>query len=466
MSYSPGLDFKILRDLNLLIVDDDQWFLDCTKEMVMDQIAYVHCVSSYKECKSIINDKHYDIILIDVNLRDGNGFDLVEEIRSVKRNSGFILMTGSAKEEMTGSLANHEIQTMLIKPFSREQLQFSLSHEYVKVRNSRQICKEVFPARCTNSQSLTGSSRYIKELQNQIELLARSDVPVLINGPTGTSKEIIAHMIHEKSKRSGQKMIPVNSSAIPEHLEESEFFGYARGAFTGANSEKLGILQCADSTTLFLDEVAELSLRMQAKLLRVLDGYEFCRVGETIPRKSNFRLITATNRSLTEMIKEGTFREDLYFRIKATQIATKPLNDHPEDIPELVEEFLLNADKVNGNQVKITPDAMDFLIHSNWPGNIRELRNTILSIRVNCVSTGLITRGSILEFFGKTDSSKGTPPLQFSRAKEEFEKDYYQNLLVRFSGNVSMAARAAGLERAYFSKRVKSLGFMVEEYRC
>lgn len=461
-----GLDFKILSVLKLLVVDDDQLFFNSIAAVLSDRVKDIHCVAGIKECKALIKENQFDVVLIDVNLSDGNGFDLLKEIRSTQKNAGVIFMTGSAKEEMAGILAKHGIQTMLIKPFTREQLEFSLCHEYVKISNTRQTGKMNMPTLCSrNLSSLSGSSRYVKELLYQIELLAQSDVPVFINGPTGTSKEIIAHMIHEKSRRAGQKMIPVNSSAIPEHLEESEFFGYAKGAFTGAISEKHGILQCADNTTLFLDEVAELSLRMQAKLLRVLDGYEFCRVGETIPRKSNFRLITATNRSLTEMIKEGTFREDLYFRIKASQINTKPLRAHPEDIPELAREFLSNADNLYGDNVKITPDALDLMSQWSWPGNIRELRNMLMSMRASCTTAGVITREDVLEYLEKPDSKPDIPLLQYSQAKMDFEKEYYQSLLVRFSGNLSMAARAAGLERAYFSKRTKSLGITVGEYR-
>lgn len=461
-----GLDLKTLRNLRLLLVDDENWMTDWIKDTVKGYIAELYCANSYCEGKAVAAKRQFDIALLDINLKDGNGIDLVEDVRNMQKEIGFILMTGLAKDEMMRALADHAIHSILIKPFSVEQLQFSLYHVFVQVKTARLNRKITVPVRGIDSQSLTGSSRYIKDLQNQIELLAQSDVPVFINGPTGTSKEIVARVIHEKSRRSGQKLITVNSSAIPEHLEESEFFGYAKGAFTGANNEKQGILQCAEGTTLFLDEVAELSLRMQAKLLRVLDGYEFCRIGETIPRKSNFRLISATNRSLTDMIKEGTFREDLYFRIKATQITTRLLSEHPEDIPDLVKEFLVNADRTNGNIVKITPDALDILCRWDWPGNIRELKNTIESIRVNCVTTGLITRENVLSYFGKFDSNEDLPLISFSEAKADFEKDYYQSLLIRFSGNVSMAARAAGLERAYFSKRVKSLGFMAGEYRC
>jgi transcriptional regulator with PAS, ATPase and Fis domain len=259
-------------------------------------------------------------------------------------------------------------------------------------------------------------------------------------------------------------MITVNSSAIPEHLEESEFFGYAKGAFTGASQAKEGILKCADGSTLFLDEVGELSLRMQAKLLRVLDGHEFMRLGDTAPQRPNFRLVSATNRPLPEMIKAGLFREDLYFRLRAATIVTQPLAKHKEDIPALINHFLANQRQETGRDFSLNIEALEVITHYTWPGNVRELKNTIESICGINQESNVITRENILWVLSEATKGDSAPVVPFSAAKMDFERDYYRNLLIKFKGNISLASRAAGIERAYFSKRIRALGLAKEMF--
>jgi len=261
-------------------------------------------------------------------------------------------------------------------------------------------------------------------------------------------------------------MITVNSSAIPEHLEESEFFGHAKGAFTGAHEHKDGIIECANGSSLFLDEVGELSLRMQAKLLRVLDGHEYTRVGESKPRKADFRLISATNRPLLGMIREGTFRQDLYFRLKSGAIDTQPLTAHSQDIPLLVRHFLFEMGRAQKKNFVITARALDALIAYEWPGNVRELKNVVESLCAINGTTRTITAESIEWVISGIDTDSPPAPAPFSEAKEEFEKKFYTGLLAKHGGNITASAKEAGVDRPNFSKKLKSMGIKATEYKA
>jgi transcriptional regulator with PAS, ATPase and Fis domain len=307
---------------------------------------------------------------------------------------------------------------------------------------------------------LVGSSAYMHRLRKTIRIMAGGDFPVLIHGPSGTGKEIIAKAIHLNGKRSQERMVTINCAAIPHHLEESEFFGYAKGAFTDARTSKHGILECADRSTLFLDEIGELSLAVQAKLLRVLDTGEFIRIGEVHPRKVTIRILSATNRNLEEMVAAGTFRADLYFRLKGAMITTQPLSAHPEDIPALARYFTAECDHCK----KLTRDAIERLRHHSWQGNIRELKNTlqyIISRNGNKHRIGVETVDGVLGIDTGT-----TPPKQpFSKVKEQFERDYFISLLRMHNGNISRIARETEIHRPNLLRKLKELGISPEEFR-
>jgi two-component system, NtrC family, nitrogen regulation response regulator NtrX len=453
-----------LRHARILVVDDDPDMYDLIKGMLEEKVAEIQYASTFTEGKEAILEKNYNLALLDISFPDGNGFDLITIINENRPGVGIVLMTGYLHDDIVTASAGLQFPT-IIKPFTAEQLRFVISRELARTSIPGNLHHYDFDGVNDNQPRLTGSSTYITKLRHHIAQIAKSDLPVLIQGPTGTSKEIIARLIHEHSNRYSKPMITINSSAIPEHLEESEFFGHVKGAFTGAHHDKDGIFMCADKTTLFLDEVGELSLRMQAKLLRVLDSHEFSRIGETRPRKSDFRLISATNRPLPEMIKNGSFRQDLYFRLRAAQIMSKPLVEHSEDIPELVEEIVEKVNRTRDWRLTVDPEAIDILKSWEWPGNIRELKNAVEAICINSFDSGKITANSVLWYFNAINQNDVRPIPPFTTAKNDFEKNYYESLLARFHGNISMASRAAGLERAYFSKKIKSLGLKVDKYR-
>jgi two-component system nitrogen regulation response regulator NtrX len=455
--------FTELAAARVLLVDDDETTTDLISSMLCDSVASIDVRRTCADAITSARAGSHTVALVDVNLPDGNGFDVISRFKTEKIPLSVIMITGLVDPEMAHLLEQSGVQTLLTKPFSQTQLKFSICRELARKRQ-RGRERAVLISGDAPGNELVGISPYIRELRRKIEDFSASDIPLLIMGPTGTGKEIVARAIHSRSVRAKKPLITVNSSAIPEHLEESEFFGYAKGAFTGASQAKEGILKCADGATLFLDEVGELSLRMQAKLLRVLDGHEFMRLGDTAPQRSDFRLVSATNRPLSDMIKAGLFREDLYFRLRAASIVTSPLSKHKEDIPALINHFLSKQRQNTGREFSISIEALDVITHYTWPGNIRELKNTIESLCSMSQESDVISKESVLWVLSEAAKGDTAPVVPFSAAKMDFERDYYRNLLIKFNGNISMASRAAGIERAYFSKRIRALGLAKEKF--
>lgn len=288
--------FPELANARILIVDDDETTAELIEAMIGESCALFNVKRTCAAAIEAARTGDFNVALVDIKLPDGDGFDIINQVRAENIPLSIVMITGFVTAETAHKLETLGIETLLTKPFSVTQLSFSICRELA--RSSRRLNGKkhavVSSEREPPDSTLAGVSTYIKSLRRKIDDLAANDLPLLILGPTGTGKEVIAQAIHARSHRSCKPLITVNSSAIPEHLEESDFFGHTRGAFTGATQSKEGIIACADGSTLFLNEVGELSLRMQAKLLRVLDGHEYLRVGDTDPQKSDFRLISAT----------------------------------------------------------------------------------------------------------------------------------------------------------------------------
>jgi DNA-binding NtrC family response regulator len=459
-------EFPDLAGAKVLLVDDEQDIHDIVQAIVGSTGCHLDCAHSLDAAKLSLKKKTFDVALVDMVLPGESGLDLIHHFHESHPSTSIIVITGYADHDMAWSLENAGVHSVLTKPFSAAQLRFSLCKEVAR-RKLLQKEGALHPAEAdSGGVGLVGNSDYIKTLKEKIRVFAAGGMPVLIQGPTGTGKEIIARAIHGLSSRAGTTMITVNSSAIPEHLEESEFFGHAKGAFTGAYEQKDGIIECANGSSLFLDEVGELSLRMQAKLLRVLDGHEYTRVGESKPRKADFRLISATNRPLLDMIREGAFRQDLYFRLKSGAIDTQPLTAHTQDIPLLVRHFLFEMGRAQKKNFVITARALDALTAYEWPGNVRELKNVVESLCAINGTTRTITAESIeWVISGINTESTPTPP-PFSEAKVEFEKKFYTGLLAKHGGNITASAKEAGIDRPNFSKKLKSMGVKAGEYKA
>lgn len=456
--------YSDLSGARIVLIDDEPDMHGIIGALTESTGSHLTGAETLEAAKKILCKETFDIAVVDMVLPDARGLDIIKYIREEYSDMSIVVVTGHADQKMAYQLECAGVQNVLTKPFSGTQFKFTLCKEMAR-RNLLSREGILYPDASEGELGLIGSSEYMQALRNKIRMFSQGNLPVLISGPTGTGKEIIASAIHSLSARSAKSMMIVNSAAIPEHLEESEFFGHAKGAFTGAHEEKCGIIECASGSSLFLDEVGELSLRMQAKLLRVLDGYGYLRVGESSVRPTNFRCISATNRLLPEMIKEGMFREDLYFRLKSGCIETLPLAAHKEDIPALVKHFLYEAGKRDNVGYIITGKALGVLLAYDWPGNIRELKNVIESLCVINRKSRTIVAESIEWAVSGVKQEASLSGGSFQDAKNDFEKKYYRSLLVKHNGNISACAAEAGIDRPNFSRKLKSIGIDASKYK-
>ena len=444
-----------------LIVDDCPGVIEVITDVLESENIAVIPAVSVASARRILDATLPELLVTDLNLPDGDGLDVIESCRSHCTHIAIVVLTGFPDEQRIRDMMDLGISTFLVKPFTPQQLKYAV----IRAMEERKVCLAedlVDTAGNTGEHAfgLIGSSAYITRLRKSISIMADGDFPVLIHGPSGTGKEIIAKSIHRNSNRSAEQMVTINCAAIPHHLEESEFFGYAKGAFTDARTAKHGILECADRSTLFLDELGELSLAVQAKLLRVLDTGEFIRIGEVHPRKVDIRILSATNRNLREMVASGCFRVDLYFRLKGAMITTEPLSTHTEDIPELSRYFIAEFDAAK----QLTREASERLSRYEWQGNIRELKNTLQYIVARSKNHRRITAEMVDGVLGvPKDTDSASQP--FAKVKEQFERDYFVSLLRLHGGNISRVAREAAIHRPNLLHKLKELGIDPGTYR-
>ncbi len=314
---------------------------------------------------------------------------------------------------------------------------------------------------------LMGVSSYLQDLRQDIRRVAECDFPVLIQGDSGTGKDIIARAIHACGKRSSRRMVVLNCSAIPRHLEEAEYFGYAKGAFTGASVMKEGIVGTAHESTLFLDEVGDMSPDIQTKLIRLLDKGEFVPLGSTEVRKVDLRIVSATNRDLDAMVKSHSFRQDLFFRLKGAVITTRPLATHKDDIPVLIDHFLGMQDDPKIPR-HISPAALQLLTDYSWPGNVRELKYTVEVICMASIGMKAVNEKTVRSVLKMNDAALDHP-LTYKEAKasmmHDFETRYFTKLLTQFKGNLNRASKVAGMYRPNLLKKLKHLNISQNAFR-
>src|SRR5687767_10149532 len=311
--------------------------------------------------------------------------------------------------------------------------------------------------------AMVGESVAMRALRKQISIVAPSDGRVLISGESGTGKELVARAIHAQSKRKGSPFVEINSAAIPEDLVESELFGHAKGAFSGANAAKKGKFEIADGATLFLDEIGDMSPRVQAKMLRVLEEQRFEPVGSNTPVTVDVRVISATNKPLADLIESGTFRSDLFYRLNVIPFQIPPLRERLEDVPLLVEHFNQKFSAEYGKRAKnFTKEAIDALQNYSWLGNVRELRNTIERV-VIMVTKQKITADDLPEFNAGEDAPASSFRFpSFKEATDAYQREFILHKINEFEGNVSRAAEAMGVDRSHLYRRMKNLGIQIK----
>jgi two-component system response regulator AtoC len=363
----------------ILVVDDDPQMQFFLKEALERQQYVVNVQPSAEAALEALASARFDLILMDVRLPGMNGLDAVNEIQKVDHRTPIIIMTAHGTRDTALEAVRRGAYDYFTKPFSLDEMEIIVRRALEKKRmvgELEQLRHQL--ATASRRGRIVGSSRALEEILRLVDRVGPTDSTVLILGESGTGKELVAEAIHENSNRRAKPLVKLNCAAIPEALLESELFGHEKGAFTGAISRKPGKFETADGGTLVLDEIGDMTLSTQAKILRALQERELQRVGGTQTIKVDVRIIASTNKDLERAVKEGTFRDDLYFRLNVVTLQVPPLRDRREEIPELADHFLAEANtRLNRGITRLAPDALAALMEYGWPGNIRELRNMI-----------------------------------------------------------------------------------------
>ncbi len=408
----------------------------------------------------LLRENSIDLVLTDLKLPGMNGLEFLQAVKRQNAALPVVVMTAFGTVETAVEAMKAGASDYVLKPFSLTEMRMVI-HKELDVRDLREENRSLREAlgKKYSHPNIVARSPKMQEVLATVERVAPTNSTVLLGGESGVGKDLIARAIHEKSRRAQGPFLKINSTAIPENLLESELFGFERGAFTGAVASKPGKFELADKGTLFLDEIGDVPPATQVKLLRVLQEREFERLGGTKIIKVDVRLIAATNRDLREALEQGTFREDLYYRLNVVPIDIAPLRERREDIPELVNLFISRFAGDSGKPVEgITPEAMQILVNYHWPGNVRELQNIV-------ERASALAKGSVLE---PSDIHLDTRPskagngaggfLPDGMTLEQWEDEMVQEALRRAHGNKSQAARLLGLSRNALRYRLSKIG--------
>jgi DNA-binding NtrC family response regulator len=474
-SDSTSLYNPVTEKLRALIVDDDRTLREGCASVLRSQGFVVEVTARGEEAIEMVRRSRFDIMFVDVYMTPVSGIDVLKTVMATAPSTLVVLMTGNPSVDSSIEAMQIGAWEYLSKPYSGTQLQLLLgraAHTVSARRDSES------PALVTQDGSIGGSLVGISAAFRRATELAKKAAPtnaaVMIVGETGTGKEVIAQLIHQHSRRSKRRLVPINCAAIPEQLLESEMFGHRKGAFTGADREKMGLLELADGGTLFLDELSEMSMPLQAKMLRVLQDGIVRRVGsEQEDAVVDVRFVSATNRDPRESIRSKQLREDLYYRLNVVQIVIPPLRERAEDIPLLANHFLRGFWARHRSPKEAIPefseDTIDFLVSRPWRGNVRELQNFVEHVTILAVPGAKIQIHHLPldQEVDLNSGANGLSPLPSSDAyhvaKDQvlanFEKTYVTRLVARASGNMSKAARLASVDRTTLYRLLERHGF-------
>ena len=430
----------------ILIVDDDVSVLKVL-QMRLESAQYaVVAASDAREAKKRLEEETFDIALFDLRLAEGSGIDLMKGIRDIDPELPVIILTAFGTIESAVEAMKEGAYSYLTKPFDTRELLVQIRNGIEKSKLSREVKRLRTMMRDDfEGQSIIGHSEAMKRVFDAVALAAETDSNVFISGESGTGKGMVARALHQLSKRMDKPFVPINCAAIPATLLESELFGFEKGAFTGAVASKKGLFVQADKGIIFLDEISEIPLHMQGKLLKAIEEKEFYPLGSHKTVKVDVRIVSASNREIEKEVEKGTFRSDLFYRVHVVPIKVPPLRDRKEDIPILVEHFLAKmAEKLEKPAKSLSPAALQKLMLYAWPGNVRELENIIECAVV--MSTENTISEELIIVPGQKDEKHAFKPLKES--KQDFERDYLVQLMKISRGNVSRASKLAGKYRA------------------
>jgi DNA-binding NtrC family response regulator len=445
-TYSAGLKGRIL------IVDDELVVRDSLQKWFDSEGYDAGAVSSGREALFAVQQKQYDLVLLDIKMPGMDGMELQKKLREVDSDLTVIIMTGYASVETAVEALKMGAYDYITKPIDPDELVHLVSNALGHKRYKRELerlrdnLQEIYP-----DTKLIGNSSAIRRVLELVEMVAATDTTVLIFGESGTGKELVARAIHAASPRRNMPMVVIHCGALTETLLESELFGHERGAFTGAQYRKKGKFEVADGGSVFLDEISDISLKTQTDLLRVLQEKEIQRVGGSQTVKVDFRCIAATNKNLEDLVKAGTFRPDLYYRLKVFAIDVPPLRERREDIPLLADHFLKKfATAMNKPLPTLAPQAVDLLLAHDWPGNVRELENAVERAMV-------IGRGPEIQPADFPFQLQPTQPVA-GRTLDEIERGHIERVLQETAGNLSRAARILDIDRTTLYNKLRRYG--------
>jgi DNA-binding NtrC family response regulator len=447
----------------ILVVDDDENLLKSIKKILGLEHYLVDTLSNPLKIDSYLESKDYHCLLLDVRMPVMSGIDVLKKTLFKNPALPIIMVSGQSDIETAVQAIKEGAYDFIEKPIDPERL-FVAVKNAIQRHNLQEMSDSIFKE-LQDQFSIIGQSKALKNIVQQIKEVSDTPAKVLILGDSGTGKELVAHAIHFNSGRKGKSYVKLNCAAIPSELLESELFGHRKGAFTGAVSDRKGKFIEADGGTLFLDEIGNMSIQLQAKLLRVLEANEVEVIGENIPRKIDVRIISATNQNLEDLILKGLFREDLYYRLNVVKIIIPPLRERPEDILPLAYHFLKEFSNSYNKQVLTIKSQVEALLNNyEWPGNVRQLRNAIEKMvlfnhsgeigyeeAINALELGHSPNHSDL-------NTEGEESLQLKNAVHNFERKYILLTLQKHNWKISETANALGIDRSNLFKKMRKYG--------
>lgn len=436
--------------VNILVVDDSADMLELLDRKLKGKGFRVHLANSVESAIKTMETTKMDLVITDYKMPRLSGLDLIKHIRDRNKDIKIIMITGYPTVESAVEALKSGAEEYLTKPFTDEEFFTCLNRVMEQILSRKMEANDKVDK---TRYGIVASSEVMEEVFHLIDKTAVNPVTVLVSGESGTGKELVARAIHYHSARAKAPFVPVNCGAIPETLLESELFGYMKGAFTGAQETRAGFFITADGGTLFLDEIGETSLNMQVRLLRVMEDHNVMMVGSQQARQVDVRLIAATNKSLREQVKQGRFREDLYYRLNVINIQIPPLRERGDDVVLLSNHFLKKFTRsTSGPSPAFSPEVLQIFKQYEWPGNVRELENLIQRLVIVC-DHETITPADLPSFMKSGISiSKG-----FERTLEQVEQEYVIDVLNYTGGNKTKAAAILGIDRKTLRRKIEGV---------
>jgi DNA-binding NtrC family response regulator len=446
--------------ISVLIVDDEELLVKSCSQILSSEGYTVHAEGRGRSALEALRRYRPDVVLTDLMLPDMDGLALLKEIKKQAPETLVVMITGFATVDSSVEAINAGAYDYIPKPFTATQLRILIgraAQQVQLVRDNVSLRDQL--KRHYSFENIIGTSGSIQKVFSVVSRVAPTDASVFISGESGTGKELIARAIHTHSRRSARSFMAINCAALPDHLLESELFGHEKGAFTSADSQRRGLLEVASGGTFFMDEISEMSMDLQAKLLRVIQERKIRRVGGEAEIPIDVRWVSATNRDPDQAVRDGQLRQDLLYRLNVVPVRLPPLRERREDIPALAQYFLKRfARDYDRANLRFSQEALKVLTDLQWPGNVRELQNVVERVVSLCLPSQEITPEDLPEELSATAPVAGRPGLAafsadqpFHEAKSsaitEFEKEYLRDLLRRHDGNISQAARSAGIDR-------------------